>query len=226
MNIAIDGPAGAGKSTVARAVAKELGYIYVDTGAMYRAMALFMISKGIAPEDSSECREACQEAEITITYEDGSQHVILNGKDVTGELRAESAGKAASAFSALPFIRERLVELQQGLAKERSVVMDGRDIGTVVLPDAPLKIFLTAGVRERALRRFKEILEKSGPVEDEAALLATIEEDIRKRDHDDETREASPLRRADDAVLLDSSDMTADEVVGSIVSMARAISKD
>ena len=184
MNIAIDGPAGAGKSTIAKLVAKNLGSVYVDTGAMYRAMALFMIKNSVDPKDIAAIEKTCENADISITYEDGAQHVILNGEDVT------------------------------------SVVMDGRDIGTVVLPDAECKIYLTASTHTRALRRYKELLEKAGGDESKVAALEEIEKDIADRDYRDMHRENSPLMQADDAHLVDSSDMTIDEVVREIMKIA------
>ena len=160
VNIAIDGPAGAGKSTIAKAVAKDLEFIYVDTGAMYRAMALYLIRQGISPEEKEKMEDACRQADISIVYEDGAQQVILNGENVTPYLRKEEVGNMASVSSGNPVIREKLVELQRNLAARANVVMDGRDIGTCVLPNADIKISLTARVRTRALRRCKELEEK------------------------------------------------------------------
>lgn len=208
MNIAIDGPAGAGKSTIAKTLAKNMGYIYVDTGAMYRAMALYLIRRRIKPDDTDAIQKACLSADISIRYEDGAQHVILNNEDVTTYLRTEAVGNMASASSVNPTVRKKLVSLQRKLAQTNSVVMDGRDIGTVVLPDADVKIYLTADVKVRALRRFHE-LELKGERPD----LAKIEEDIATRDDRDMHRSESPLRRADDAILVDTSDMTVDEVL-------------
>ena len=196
-NIAIDGPAGAGKSTIAKRLAKELGAIYVDTGAMYRAMAYYFIQKGVDKDDID-----------TISYENGEQQVILNGENITGFIRQEAVGNMASATSVYPVVREKLVELQRQLAARENVVMDGRDIGTVVLPDANVKIFLTASSKVRAKRRFDELTAKG-----EKCDIDAIEKDIIERDHRDMTRKTSPLKQADDAVLLDSSDMTIDEVV-------------
>lgn len=207
-NIAIDGPAGAGKSTIAKRIAKELNFIYVDTGAMYRAMALYLLQAGIAPEDTKRIEEACREAEISIEYRDGEQVVLLGGENVNAYLRTEEVGNMASYSSAVPAVRKKLVELQQKLAKAADVVMDGRDIGTVVLPQADVKVYLTASSATRAKRRYLELLEKG-----EEADLATIEQDIIERDDRDMHREHSPLRRAEDAVLVDSSDLTIDEVV-------------
>ncbi len=214
MNIAIDGPAGAGKSTIAKLVAKELGNIYVDTGAMYRAMALFMLKNNIAPEDTASIEAACENADISIIYKDGAQHVILNGEDVTDNLRTEAVGNMASSTSVNPKVRRKLVSLQQQLARRTGVVMDGRDIGTVVLPDAEVKIYLTASVETRAGRRYKELSEKGEPAD-----FNKIAEDIRDRDYRDMHREHSPLRQAEDAVLVDSSDMTIGEVVSKIMEL-------
>lgn len=214
VNIAIDGPAGAGKSTIAKAVAKNLEFIYVDTGAMYRAMALYLLQQGISPKEREKMEEACAKAEISIVYEEGAQQVLLNGENVTGLLRQEEVGNMASVSSANPKIREKLVELQRILASRENVVMDGRDIGTCVLPNAQVKVYLTASARTRALRRCKELEEKGI-----SCVLEEIEADINERDHRDMTREISPLKQAEDAVLLDSSDMTIEEVKEAIVSL-------
>lgn len=212
INIAIDGPAGAGKSTIAKAVAKELEFIYVDTGAMYRAMALYLIRKGILPEEKERMEEACENAEISIVYENGAQQVILDGENVTEYLRQEEVGNMASVSSANPKIREKLVELQRVLASKKNVVMDGRDIGTCVLPHADVKIYLTASARTRALRRCKELEEKGI-----ACVLEEIEADINDRDYRDMHRDISPLKQAEDAVLLDSSNMNITEVKDEII---------
>ena len=212
INIAIDGPAGAGKSTIAKAVAKELEFIYVDTGAMYRAMALYLIRKGILPEEKERMEEACENAEISIVYENGAQQVILDGENVTEYLRQEEVGNMASVSSANPKIREKLVELQRVLASKENVVMDGRDIGTCVLPHADVKIYLTASARTRALRRCKELEEKGVP-----CVLEEIEADINDRDYRDMHRDISPLKQAEDAVLLDSSNMNIVEVKDEII---------
>ena len=214
VNIAIDGPAGAGKSTIAKAVAKDLEFIYVDTGAMYRAMALYLLQQGISPKETEKMEEACAKAEISIVYEEGAQQVLLNGENVTGLLRQEEVGNMASVSSANPKIREKLVELQRILASRENVVMDGRDIGTCVLPNAQVKVYLTASARTRALRRCKELEEKGI-----SCVLEEIEADINERDHRDMTREISPLKQAEDAVLLDSSDMTIEEVKEAIISL-------
>ena len=215
-NVAIDGPAGAGKSTIAKAVAKELEFIYVDTGAMYRAMALHLLRQGIVPGEEAQMDAACENAEISIVYENGAQQVLLNGENVTGDLRREEVGNMASVSSARPRIREKLVELQRVLASQSDVVMDGRDIGTCVLPDADVKIYLTASARTRALRRCRELEEKGV-----SCVLEEIEADINDRDHRDMTREISPLRKAEDAVLVDSSEMSIEEVKEAIIRLYR-----
>lgn len=212
--IAIDGPAGAGKSTIAKIVAKELGFIYVDTGAMYRAMALYMINNGIDASESEKISATCQTADITIRHENGAQRVFLNGEDVTEAVRREKVGKMASASSVNGDVRKKLVELQQKLSATTDVVMDGRDIGTVVLPDADLKVFLTASSKIRAERRFKELTEKGVECD-----INVIEKDIIDRDYQDSHREISPLKQADDAVLVDSSDMTIEEVAQKIIKL-------
>ena len=216
VNIAIDGPAGAGKSTIAKAVARELEFIYVDTVAMYRAMALYLIRQGISPSQKEEMEEACRRADISIVYENGLQQVLLNGENVTGQLRSEEVGNMASVSSANPVIRQKLVELQRNLAARENVVMDGRDIGTCVLPRADVKIYLTASVKTRAMRRYKELTEKGI-----ACVLEEIEGDIQDRDERDMSREISPLKQAEDAVLLDSSHMNIEEVKGEILRLYR-----
>lgn len=213
-NIAIDGPAGAGKSTIARALAKRLSYIYVDTGAMYRAMALYLLRENISADDSGRIEKACESVDISIIHEDGVQKVLLNGEDVISLIRSEEVGNMASASAQNGRIREKLVELQRQLAAKTDVVMDGRDIGTCVLPNADVKIYLTASVHTRAVRRFKEYLEKGMEAD-----LAQIEADIEKRDHQDMNREISPLKKAEDAVLLDSSDMTIEEVLDAMTAV-------
>lgn len=212
INIAIDGPAGAGKSTIAKAVAKELEFIYVDTGAMYRAMALYLIRKGILPEEKEQMEEACENAEISIVYENGAQQVILDGENVTEYLRQEEVGNMASVSSANPKIREKLVQLQRVLASKENVVMDGRDIGTCVLPHADVKVYLTASAHTRALRRCKELEEKGID-----CVLEEIEADINDRDYRDMHRAISPLKQAEDAILLDSSNMNIIEVKDEII---------
>lgn len=212
-NVAIDGPAGAGKSTIAKLVAKEKGYIYVDTGAMYRALAIHFLKKGIAPENTEDVIEACSDAAVSIRYEDGAQQVYLNGENVTGMLRTEEVGNMASKTSAVPVVREKLLELQRTLAKENDVIMDGRDIGTNILPDADVKIYLTASVETRARRRYDELKEKG-----EDCDLDQIAQDIKERDERDMNRETAPLKKAEDAILVDSSYMTIPEVVSEICS--------
>jgi len=215
-NIAIDGPAGAGKSTIAKAVARELGFVYVDTGAMYRGLALYFLRGGIDPQDETAVSAAVKDAAITIRYEDGVQKVILNGEDVSGLIRTEEVGNTASITSTYPAVRAHLLGLQRELAATSSVIMDGRDIGTCILPDADTKIFLTASPRVRAERRCRELTEK-GVV----CNLQEIEQDIRERDERDQNRAVSPLRQAEDAVLIDSSELTVDEVIAAIIRTAR-----
>ena len=215
-NVAIDGPAGAGKSTIAKLVAKEKGYIYVDTGAMYRGLAIHFLDKGIQPQETEKVIEACKDAEVTIAYEDAVQHVYLNGKDISSRLRNEEVGNMASVTSAIPEVRKKLLELQQNLAKTQNVIMDGRDIGTCVLPHAEVKVYLTASVETRAKRRYQELQEKG-----EDCNLEEIAHDIEERDRRDMTREIAPLKQAEDAVLVDSSDMTIAEVVKTIVDLCR-----
>ncbi|MST74050.1 (d)CMP kinase [Roseburia sp. MUC/MUC-530-WT-4D] len=207
-NIAIDGPAGAGKSTIAKKLAADLGYIYVDTGAMYRAMAYYFIQNKIAADNEKAVAEACADVDITIQYKDGEQQVLLNGENVNGVIRNEEVGNMASATSVYPVVRTKLVDLQRQLAQKENVIMDGRDIGTVVLPDANVKIYLTAGSRVRAERRYKELQAKGVHCD-----LDEIEKDIIDRDYRDMHRETSPLKQADDAVCLDSSNLDIDGVV-------------
>lgn len=211
MNIAIDGPAGAGKSTIAKRLAKKLGFIYVDTGAMYRAMAYYFLQHNIDAKDENAIAAACPDVDVTITYENGEQQVLLNGENVNGVIRNEEVGNMASSTSVYPVVRKKLVELQRQLAKSADVIMDGRDIGTCVLPDAQVKIYLTASSATRAKRRYDELTEKGVSCD-----LAEIEKDIIDRDYRDMHRETSPLRQAEDAVLVDSSEMNIDEVVDAI----------
>ena len=211
-SIAIDGPAGAGKSTIAKQIAKRLGFIYVDTGAMYRAMALYFLRRQIDASDNENIEKHCDGINITIEYMDGEQIVLLNGENVNGLIRTEEVGNMASAVSVNKTVRLKLVELQRQLARKNNVIMDGRDIGTYVLPDADLKIYLTASSKVRAMRRYKELKEKG--IE---ADITIIEQDIIERDRRDMNREFAPLRQAEDAVYLDSSDMTIDEVVDYII---------
>ena len=216
-NIAIDGPAGAGKSTIARRVAKELSFIYVDTGAMYRAMALYLLRRKVNRDDTEQIGNICQDAEISIEYQNGEQIVLLNGENVNSYLRTEEVGNMASVSSAVPRVREKLLSLQRKLAKDMSVVMDGRDIGTTILPDADVKIYLTASSLTRAKRRYLELQEK-GTV----CNLDDIQKDIEERDQRDMSREISPLRQAEDAVLVDSSDLTIQQVVDRILQIFRS----
>lgn len=213
-SIAIDGPAGAGKSTIAKKIAKQLGFIYVDTGAMYRAMALHILRKGISPEDGNAISKACEDADITIRYENGEQVVLLNGENVNGLIRTEEVGNMASASSVNGDVRKKLVSLQQKLSKTADVIMDGRDIGTCVLPHADVKVYLTADAKVRAKRRYDELTQKGT-----ACDLDKIEQDIIERDERDMNREISPLKQAEDAVLLDSSFLTIDEVVAKIIGL-------
>ena len=216
-NIAIDGPACAGKSTIARRVAKELSFIYVDTGAMYRAMALYLLRKEVNKDDTEQIGNICQDAEISIEYQNGEQIVLLNDENVNSYLRTEEVGNMASVSSAVPRVREKLLSLQRKLARDMSVVMDGRDIGTTILPDADVKIYLTASSLTRAKRRYLELQEK-GTV----CNLDEIQKDIEERDQRDMNREISPLRQAEDAVLVDSSDLTIQQVVDCILQIFRS----
>jgi len=213
-NIAVDGPAGAGKSTIAREVAKRMNLIYVDTGAMYRAMALFMLREGVELQDVPAIVAKCQEADITIRYEDGVQVVLLNGENVNDLIHTEEVGNAASAVSPIPEVRKKLVELQRQLAAGADCIMDGRDIGTCVLPKAQRKIYLTASSKVRAGRRYEEL--KAKGVECDPAK---IQADIEDRDYRDMHREVSPLRQAEDAVLVDTSDMTVEQVIEKIIAL-------
>lgn len=213
-NIAIDGPAGAGKSTIAKKAAKELSYVYVDTGAMFRAMALYCIQNGVNKEDESAVSDACEKINVSISYENGEQQVLLNGENVNGLIRTEEVGNTASVISAYGKVRSKLLELQRELAAVQNVIMDGRDIGTCVLPNAQVKIYLTASVETRGQRRFLELQEKG-----QACSLEEICADIRDRDYRDMHREIAPLKQAEDAVLVDSSDMTIDEVVARILEL-------
>lgn len=215
-NVAIDGPAGAGKSTIAKLVAKEKGFIYVDTGAMYRGLAIHFLKKGIAPEETDKIIEALSDAEVTIGYENGAQQIYLNGENITANLREEAVGNMASKSSAVPEVRAHLLELQRNLAQTKDVVMDGRDIGTAILPNADVKVYLTASVECRAMRRYKELTEKG--VE---CNLDEIAKDIEERDYRDMNRDVSPLKQAEDAVLVDSSDMTIQEVVEAIKGLCK-----
>ncbi len=215
-NVAIDGPAGAGKSTIAKLLAKEKGYIYVDTGAMYRALAVHFLRRGIKPQETEKIIEAVKDAQVGICYEDGVQQVYLNKENITSQIREEAVGQMASMSSPIPEVRAKLLELQKSLAKEKDVVMDGRDIGTNILPNADVKVYLTASVMCRAKRRYDELTAKGT-----SCSLEEIEEAIRERDERDMTRKTAPLKKAEDAVLIDSSDMTIEEVVEQIVKLCR-----
>ncbi len=218
IQIAIDGPSGAGKSTMAKLVSQKLGIMYLDTGAMYRALALKAIRQNIDTNNSEKVSELLSDFNISIKYENGSQKVILNNEDISDKIRTDEVSMGASNVSAIPAVRKRLVELQQEMASNTSVVMDGRDIGTHVLPNADVKIFLTASVAQRALRRYNEqkekgILKKS---------LDEIEKEIEIRDYNDSHRAASPLKQADDAVLLDTSNYSIEESVEKILEIIRS----
>ncbi len=213
-SIAIDGPAGAGKSTIAKALAEKLGYIYVDTGAMYRAMGLYFLRLGIAGEDQAAISEFCKNVRVEIVYQEGIQQVFLNGENVTAFLREETVGRMASSISVYPEVRLKLVELQREIAEKENVIMDGRDIGTYVLPNADLKIYLTASAEARANRRYQELKEKG--IESQ---FEVIKQDMEERDARDKNREFAPLRQAEDAVLVDTSDMTVEEVINSILAI-------
>ncbi len=215
-NIAIDGPAGAGKSTVAKIAAERLSFLYVDTGAMYRTIALALIRNDVDLKDNDSLNHILDKMEITIGHKDGEQQVYLNGEDVSDLIRTEKVSEMTSRSSAIPRVRDKLTDLQRNIAAKENVIMDGRDIGTMILPDADLKIFLTASVERRAQRRYHEQIEKG-----ESCTLQQIEEDIRERDYRDSHREIAPLRQAGDAVLIDSSDMTVEEVVERILTLTR-----
>lgn len=208
IKIAIDGPAGAGKSTIARAVAAKMGYIYIDTGALYRSVGLYAMNRGADLSDTKQIEAVLSGLNVDIGFKDGEQRVFVNGEDVSGDIRTTAVSKAASVVSAVPVVREFLFSLQRTLADSHNSVMDGRDIGTVVLPDADVKIFLTASAERRADRRYKELLEKGESVE-----YNTVLDDIKKRDYADSHRDIAPLKQADDAVLADTSDLTLDESI-------------
>ena len=213
VSIAIDGPAGAGKSTMAKAVAKDLGFIYVDTGAIYRTIGYHVALCGIGPKDIDGVTRLIDDVNIEIAYgEDGSQRMILNGRDVTGELRTPQMSDYASKISAMKVVRDFLLDLQRDMAKKHNVIMDGRDIGTVVLPNADVKIFLTASAEVRARRRYIELQEKG----DKETTFEQVLADMKERDHRDMNRDVAPLKQADDAVLLDTSDLTIEQSVAAI----------
>ena len=215
-NIAIDGPAGAGKSTAARQAAERLGFVYVDTGAMYRTIALYFLRNHTDVDDEKALEKALENIRVSISYDNGVQHMLLNGEDVTGLIRSQEVSDKASQSSARPAVRQKLLQLQRGLAESCDVLMDGRDIGTKILPDADLKIFLTASVDVRAARRCAELTDKG-----ESVSYEEIRSQIEERDYRDTHRDVSPLCQAEDAVLLDTSDMDLDSVVNSIVDMAK-----
>lgn len=215
-NIAIDGPAGAGKSTIAKKAAKILGFIYVDTGAMYRSIALYMLQHKIDIQNEALVSDNCKHVQVQLKYEDDAQQVYLNGVNVSKEIRQEEVGKAASVVSAYPIVRETLLGLQQDIAATEDIIMDGRDIGTCVLPNAQLKIYLTASVRTRALRRYHELIDKG-----QECVLEEIEKDIEDRDYRDMHREIAPLKVADDAVVIDSSEMNIEEVTEAIITLVK-----
>ncbi len=206
INIAIDGPAGAGKSSVAKLVSKKLGYIYVDTGALYRTVGLYSIRKGIDTKDTEAVTETLKAIEVKLGFVDGAQHVFLNGEDVSEAIRTPEASMGASNVSAIPAVRTFLFDLQRDIAKNNNCIMDGRDIGTVVLPDAQIKIFLTASPEARAERRYKELVEKGEKVDFNDVL-----DDINKRDYQDSHREIAPLKQAEDAILVDNSGCNLEE---------------
>lgn len=215
INIAIDGPSGAGKSTAAKAVAAKLGIIYLDTGAMYRAVAYYALAHGVDPLDGKAVEGILDDIEMNIVYRDGTQEIVVCGENVTPYLREAHMSKAASDISAHPAVRLKLVELQRKFARENDVVLDGRDIGTYVLPDASCKIFLTADTAERAKRRWLELAEKGNKQSPEE-----VRADIEKRDYNDSHRAFAPLKQADDAVLVDTTDMTIGQVVARVVELA------
>lgn len=219
-SVAIDGPAGAGKSTIAKEIAKRLGYIYVDTGAMYRAMALYMIRKNIKPDETDKMSLASKEVDITIEYYNGEQLVILNGENVNPFIRSEEVGNMASVSSANKDVRLKLVDLQRQLASKADVIMDGRDIGTYVLPNANIKIYLTASSKVRAKRRYEELTQKGL-----SCNIEEIEKDIIERDRRDSTREFAPLKQAEDAILIDSSDMSIEQVINTVIEMVNGGNK-
>lgn len=216
VSIAIDGPSGAGKSSLAKALAKDLGYVYVDTGAMYRSIGLYAVRAGADPHDADAVAALLPGIKLDIRLLDGTQHVYLNGEDVSTAIRAENIGMAASAVAAHPAVRTFLLDTQRGLAESQNILMDGRDIGTVILPDAPVKIFLTASAESRAERRYKELAEKGQQVTMESVL-----HDINERDRQDMNRTIAPLRQAEDAVLLDTSALTLEESIASVLRIIR-----
>lgn len=216
INVAIDGPAGAGKSTVSRAAAAELGYIYVDTGALYRTVGLNALRRGVNTKDADAVIRSIEGISVELAFEDGIQKVLLNGEDVSGEIRTPAASMAASDVSAVPAVRAFLFDLQKNIAAGNNCLMDGRDIGTVVLPDARVKIFLTASAEKRAQRRFIELTEKGSDVKYEDVLA-----EMKERDYNDSHRDVAPLKPADDSVIIDTSDMTLEESIQSVINTVK-----
>ena len=216
ISVAIDGPSGAGKSSLAKRLAKDLGYVYVDTGAMYRSIGLYAVRAGVDPKDEAAVTALLPQIKLAIRLVDGTQHIYLNGEDVSDAIRAENIGMAASAVSAHPPVRAFLLDTQRGLAADQNILMDGRDIGTVVLPQADLKIFLTASVEERARRRCRELQARGAQVD-----LATIQAEIAQRDYADSHRSAAPLRKAADAVVVDTSQMDREESLAALITLAK-----
>ncbi len=215
-SVAIDGPSGAGKSTIAKAAAKALGFVYLDTGAIYRTVAWHITMLGIGPKDTDHVPMLLDDANIVIEFQDGQQHMILNGKDITGEIRTPEISACASQLAQQPAVRDFLLDLQRNLAKEHDIIMDGRDIGTVVLPNASLKIFLTATPEKRAQRRYEEYLEKGQPAE-----YAQVLEDQKKRDYEDSHRKIAPLKQAKDAVVVDTTELSLQESVDTVLGLIR-----
>ena len=216
INIAIDGPSGAGKSSLAKQLAQDLGFLYVDTGAMYRAIGLYAVRQGADPKEAAQVEPLLPQIHLEIRLEAGTQHIYLNGEDVSTAIRAEEIGMAASGVSAIPAVRQFLLDTQRNLAKTNNVLMDGRDIGTVILPNAQVKIFLTASDEARAHRRYKELVEK-GQSPDYDQVLA----DIRQRDYQDSHRAIAPLRQAEDAVLVDTSHLNLEESLEALKEVIR-----
>lgn len=216
MNVAIDGPAGAGKSTIARAAAKKLGFIYVDTGALYRAVGVYSLRNGLDTENPETVEGTLPHIQVELQFQDGVQHVLLNGEDVSEEIRTPQASMAASAVSAVPAVRRFLFDLQREIAAKNDCIMDGRDIGTVVLPQAEVKIFLTASPETRAMRRFNELQEKGAPDTYEAVLA-----DLKQRDYNDAHRAVAPLKPAEDSVLVDTSALTLSQSVEKVIEVIK-----
>lgn len=214
ISVAIDGPSGAGKSSLAKRLAKDLGYVYVDTGAMYRSIGLYAVRAGVDPKDEAAVTALLPQIKLAIRLMDGAQHIYLNGEDVSDAIRAENIGMAASAVSAHPPVRAFLLDTQRGLAADQNILMDGRDIGTVVLPNASLKIYLTASAEKRAQRRYEEYLEKG-----QKATYEEVLEDQKKRDYDDSHRKIAPLKKAADAILVDTSELSLQESIDAVIGL-------